>query len=70
MTVAAVFRLHSREHDGYKTWGYPATPLFFLLVTAVVLILIAAHDPVQTVLGVAVVLLGLPVYYLIFARGK
>ncbi len=68
MTVAGVFRLHRREHDGYKTWGYPVPPLFFLLVTAVVLMLIAANNPLQTALGVAVVLLGLPVYYLVFAR--
>ena len=66
--VAGLFRLRSRDHDGYRTWGYPMTPVFFLTVTAVVLMLIAAQNPLQTLLGVGVVLLGLPVYYLIFAR--
>src|SRR5687768_16951558 len=70
MTVAGIFKLHARPHDGYRTWGYPWTPLFFLLVTAVVLMLIASQNPVQTALGVAVTLLGLPVYYLLFSRGK
>ncbi|MEO8041135.1 MAG: amino acid permease [Acidobacteriota bacterium] len=70
MTVAAVFRVRGRPHDGYKTWGYPLTPMFFLLVTAVVLMFISVKNPVQSILGVAVVLLGLPVYYLVFARVK
>ena len=70
MAVAGVFRIRKREHDGYKTPGYPLTPIFFLLVTAVVLMLIAAQNPLQTALGIAVVLLGLPVYYIVFARRK
>ena len=70
MVVAGLFRVHRSEHDGYKTSGYPLTPILFLAVTAVVLLLIAAHDPVQTALGIAVTLLGLPVYYLVFARGR
>ncbi len=69
MSVAGVFRLHRREHDGYKTWGYPLTPIFFLVVTTIVLMLIAAQNPLQTALGVAVTLLGLPFYYLFFNRG-
>jgi APA family basic amino acid/polyamine antiporter len=68
MAVAGVFRVHHREHDGYMTWGYPLPPVFFLAVTAFVLLLIAAQNPLQTVLGVAVTLLGLPVYYLLFTR--
>jgi len=70
MTVAGLFRIRSRPHDGYKTWAYPLTPVFFLFVTAVVLMLIAARNPVQTLLGIAVTLAGLPVYYLVFARTK
>ena len=68
MAVAGLFRLRSREHNGYRTWGYPVTPVFFLALTGVVLMLIAAQNPIQTALGVAVVLLGLPVYYIVFAR--
>lgn len=70
LAVAGLFRIRSQPHDGYKTWAYPLTPIFFLVVTAVVLMFIAARNPVQTVLGIAVTLLGLPVYYLIFARRK
>ncbi len=70
MAVVGLFRLRSRAHDGYRTWGYPVTPLLFLAVTAVVLLLIAAQNPLQTALGVAVTLLGLPFYYLFFNQGN
>lgn len=70
MAVAGLFRLRSRPHDGYTTWGYPVTPLVFLAVTGVVLLLIAAQNPVQAALGVAVTLLGLPFYYLFFNRNS
>ena len=65
LTVAGIFKVHKSEFAGYKTTLYPWTPIFFLLVTAIVLLLIAMRNPLQSFLGVAVVLLGLPVYYLI-----
>lgn len=69
VTVLGLFRIRRRGgHAGYKTPLFPLTPIFFLAVTAVVLFLIAARNPSQAALGVVVVLLGVPVYYLIFRR--
>ncbi|HEY8561445.1 MAG TPA: amino acid permease [Pyrinomonadaceae bacterium] len=65
LTVAGIFRIHEREFSGYKTFLYPLTPVFFLLITGFVLLLIALKDPLRSFLGAAVVLSGLPVYYLI-----
>lgn len=70
LTVAGIFKVHQREFDGYKTWLYPWTPIFFLLVTSFVLIMIAMQDVIRTLLGVAVVLLGIPVYFFTFKRIK
>ena len=67
-TVAGLFRIHKRPFDGYKTTLYPITPIFFLLITSMVLVMIALRNPFQSFLGVAVVLLGIPVYYLIFSK--
>lgn len=67
--VAGIFKIHNREFDGYKTILYPITPIFFLVITSFVLLLIAMKNPLQTILGVIVVLLGIPAYYLFF-RGK
>ena len=68
LTVTAVFVLRRQpgSPDGYKIPGYPATPLLFLVLTAVLLFLLAAHNPTQAFLGAGVVLLGWPVYHLMF----
>jgi APA family basic amino acid/polyamine antiporter len=69
LTVAGIFKIHRREFRGYKTFLYPATPIFFLTVTAIVLLMLAVKNPLQNLLGIVVVLLGLPFYYLYF-KGK
>jgi hypothetical protein len=57
------------KNSAYEAPGYPATPLLFLSLVVVLLVLIAGHDPKQALLGVGVVALGLPVYELVFANG-
>jgi APA family basic amino acid/polyamine antiporter len=72
LTVAALFVLR-RKHPqavSYLTPGYPFTPLIFLLLITVLLFLLAANNPRQALLGVAVVALGLPFYYLVFHRRR
>lgn len=68
MTVAGLFRIHKKEFSGYKTFLYPITPIFFISVTLIVMLMIAMQNPLQSFLGAGVVLLGIPVYYLIFSR--
>jgi APA family basic amino acid/polyamine antiporter len=65
LTVSGLFVLRSRQRAGDSvilTPGYPATPLAFLLLVATMLILVAVHTPRGALMGVAVVLAGLPVY--------
>jgi APA family basic amino acid/polyamine antiporter len=66
LTVIGLFKIHHREFSGYKTLFYPWTPIFFLTITAVVLFLIGMQNIKQTLLGIAVVLLGIPVYHFVF----
>ena len=69
LTVASLFVFRrTGEGSTYRAPGYPATPLFFIGLTIVLLILIAANDPKQALLGVGVVALGLPVYELVFRK--
>ena len=68
LTVAGIFKIHNKEFAGYKTFLYPLTPIFFLTITVIVLLLIAMQNPFQSFLGVAVVMSGLPVYYLILGK--
>lgn len=71
LTAAALFVLRRRDTaaPAYRTPGYPVTPLVFLMLVAVLLFLLAGHDPVQAALGVGIVALGIPVYYVAFRRG-
>jgi APA family basic amino acid/polyamine antiporter len=72
ITVAGLFVLRSRQQAGESvilTPGYPLTPLAFLTLVVLMLILVAAHTPRGALLGVVVVLAGLPVYE-IFQRRK
>ncbi|HEU4476985.1 MAG TPA: amino acid permease [Pyrinomonadaceae bacterium] len=70
LTVSAVFVVRRKQLDtnAYQTPGYPITPIVFLLLVVVLLFLLASNSPKQSFLGVAVVALGVPVYYLLFAR--
>ncbi len=51
------------------TPGYPVTPIIFLLLIILLLFLLGANNPKQALLGVVVVALGLPFYYLVFRSG-
>jgi APA family basic amino acid/polyamine antiporter len=64
LSVAGLFRLRRQEFAGYKTPFYPLTPIFFLALTAVVLMLIAMRSPLETAVGTGIVLSGIPIYRL------
>ncbi|HEY6119280.1 MAG TPA: amino acid permease, partial [Pyrinomonadaceae bacterium] len=68
LTVAALFVLRRRDTGTpqYLTPAFPVTPLIFLFLIFVLLVLLAMNNPIQALLGVGVVLLSLPVYYLLF----
>ena len=70
LTVCGVFVVRRRDTETppYQTPGYPGTPIVFLVLVAVLLVLIAGNSPVQAGLGVCVVLLGIPMYHLVFRK--
>jgi APA family basic amino acid/polyamine antiporter len=65
LTVAGLFVFRKRGQDAGSailTPGYPVTPVAFLALVALLLIVLAVRSPRGALLGVAVVLAGLPVY--------
>ena len=56
LTVCVLFRLSPPVH----AWWYPAAPILFIVFSAVIALLILAHDPVPALIGVVLVLVGLP----------
>ncbi|HKZ78396.1 MAG TPA: amino acid permease [Pyrinomonadaceae bacterium] len=70
LTIVSLFVLRRRhpEKPDYLTPGYPLTPILFLLAVTVLLVLLAGNNPRQAFAGVAIVMLGIPVYFLFFRR--
>jgi APA family basic amino acid/polyamine antiporter len=71
LTVAALFVLRRRRpisETEYLTPGYPLTPIIFLALIVLLLVLLGGDNPKRAFLGLGVVLLGLPVYYFLFRR--
>jgi APA family basic amino acid/polyamine antiporter len=68
LTVAGLFVIRRKYAAdlAYSTPGYPLTPIIFLVLVIVVLVLLGSGNPRQSVLGVCIVALGAPVYYLFF----
>jgi APA family basic amino acid/polyamine antiporter len=66
LVTASVFIFRRRMPNAerpYRAWGYPVVPALFLLVTAWLLINTLLTTPVQALIGIGLILLGLPVYY-------
>jgi len=66
LTVAGVIVLRRKRPDmprPYKTWGYPVTPVIFILGAFFVSLNSLIHGFRNAVGGLAIILLGVPVYY-------
>src|SRR6266513_493776 len=63
--AASVFIFRRRLPDTprpYRTWGYPVTPLIFLIVTSWLILTTIWNTPKQSAIGLGLILIGLPVY--------
>jgi APA family basic amino acid/polyamine antiporter len=47
----------------YRAWGYPFTPIFFILVSAWFVINTLINSPIQALAGLGFLAAGVPVYY-------
>jgi APA family basic amino acid/polyamine antiporter len=66
LAVAGVPVLRWREPDlprPYRAWGYPATPLAYLLVSGWTLAFVLRDRPAESLLGLATVAAGVPVWW-------
>jgi basic amino acid/polyamine antiporter, APA family len=66
LTVVALFRLRIRELElarPYRVWGFPWTPLMFAGVAIAMSGNILWVRPVRPLLGLGVILLGLPFFH-------
>jgi len=64
--VASVFTLRRKYPDlprPYKTWGYPVVPAVFIVASSALLLNTLVERPVESLAGVGLAVIGLPVYY-------
>jgi APA family basic amino acid/polyamine antiporter len=69
-TIFVYRRKHPDMPRPYRAWGYPVVPVLFLLVTLWLLINTIMTEPVQSFIGIGLIILGLPVYYYFSKRRK
>lgn len=71
ITIFGIFRLRKLEPDTprpYKAWGYPFIPALYIVLTLAICVDLLIYDFRNAGMGLFIVLLGIPVYYLIGAK--
>jgi APA family basic amino acid/polyamine antiporter len=64
-TVLGVIKLRITQPDlprPYRAWGYPVTPIVFLLVTGFMMYYLLVERPLQSSLGILIMISGLLIY--------
>ena len=72
LTVAAVIVLRKKQPDRprpYKTWGYPVTPILFILAALFISVNQLVNQFGNAMAGLGIIALGLPAYWF-WNRGK
>jgi APA family basic amino acid/polyamine antiporter len=67
LTIAGIFRLRNlRPHAErpYRAFGYPYIPLIYILAASIILVVLFVYQASTTWPGLAIVLSGLPAYWL------
>ena len=67
LTIGGLFILRKKEPETerpYKAYGYPIIPLLYILITLAICIDLLIYDTLSTGLGLLIVLVGIPIYYI------
>lgn len=66
LMAVGLFLLRRRPEirRGYSIWGYPVTPMLFVISSFAIVVNQIFSSPLESVFGLSLVLLGLPAYYL------
>jgi APA family basic amino acid/polyamine antiporter len=72
LTIVGIFVLRVRRPDAerpYKAFGYPVLPLLYIVAASGIMGVLLLYETQTAGMGMVIVLLGLPVYWL-WARLK
>ncbi|MGA1976384.1 MAG: amino acid permease [Bacteroidales bacterium] len=67
LTILAIFILRKKRPDiprPYKALGYPVVPAIYILTTVTIMTILLIFKPKYTGMGLLIVLIGIPVFYI------
>ena len=73
LVTGSVFIFRRRLPDAersYRTWGYPIVPIIFMVVSSWLIVQTVHDSPRKSAIGLFLILLGLPVYYVLDRRRR
>jgi APA family basic amino acid/polyamine antiporter len=73
LTIGGLFILRKKEPDAerpYKAFGYPFVPVLYMIFTGLICIDLLIYDTRNTGLGLFIVALGVPVYYIFMKKNE
>ena len=71
LTIGGLFILRRKEPNAdrpYKAFGYPIVPILYIVITSLICIDLLVYDTRNTGMGLVIVALGIPVYYLFMKK--
>ncbi len=71
LTASTIFVFRRRDLPSerpYSVWGYPVLPALFIVSAAVLLVFSFADQPVNSLVGSGIILLGIPLHYALQRR--
>jgi APA family basic amino acid/polyamine antiporter len=72
LAISSVFVLRKTRPDlprPYRTWGYPATPLLYIVAALFLMGSMLLQKPIESLTGLAIVAAGIPAYWF-FSRSR
>lgn len=73
VTITGLFVLRKKEPDAprpYKAFGYPIIPILYILLAGFICVDLLIYKTFNTGMGVLIMLLGIPVFYLFNRKNK
>ena len=73
LSVAALFRLRRSRPDlarPHRVAGYPVVPAIFIAGVVWFVVNALVNDPIPTLVTLAIVAIGLPIYFFSFSRAE
>jgi len=60
LAASTLFRKHALSGTPVRGWWFPVAPILFIAISLIIALLILMHDPVPALIGVGIVLCGIP----------